>query len=257
LASADARSTVDRTGGSVVSSGPNYRYTYSYTPNAPSSTRAQTNTGAITTSPTELRHLSLAFVVLTLDFTFVILGGAAGVVVVSSAYLIQVVLTAAAAGLTAFVAHEMAHKVSAQRRGYWAEFRMSSMWLLFSLFVSAAAGFLFAAPGATVIGGMERREDWGRTSLAGPLTNIGFAAAFYAAAIVLIFLGSYLAFWLMFLAFINGWLATFNLLPVGPLDGHKVLSWNAGVWVGAIAVGVVMAVLPGLALYFGFIPFAG
>jgi len=215
--------------------------------------------GQITTSSRELRDLSLAFVVLTLDILFVLLGGAAGLVGLGPpAVVLQFVAVAAAAALTGFVAHEMAHKFSAQRRGYWAEFRMSPTWLLLSLIVSAFAGFLFAAPGATVIGGMGSREDWGRTALAGPLTNMGFATAFYAGAVVLIDVGSLTAVvWLLFLAFINGWFATFNLIPFGPLDGRKVLSWNVGIWIGSIVLGGALAVLGGIAIYYGILPFNG
>jgi Zn-dependent protease len=237
-----------------MSGGRDYRYTY-----APSQVVSPPPyPGRISTSPTELRHLSIAFVVLTLDFLFVFVGGAGGLAGLgASFFVVQVAAVAAAAALTGFVAHEMAHKFSAQRRGYWAEFRMSPMWLLFSLVISAFAGFLFAAPGATVIGGMGKREDWGRTALAGPLTNMVFGAVFYAGAVVLIDVGSYAALWLLFLAFINGWFATFNLIPIGPLDGRKVLSWNVGVWVAAIAVGGALAALGGLALYFGILPFNG
>jgi Zn-dependent protease len=237
-----------------MSSGRNYQYSYTPTPVG----RTAPVRGQITTSPKELRDISIAFVVLTLDILFVLLGGAAGLIDVGpSAVVLQIVAVAAAAALTGFVAHEMAHKFSAQRRGYWAEFRMSPAWLLFSLVVSAFAGFLFAAPGATVIGGMGSREDWGRTALAGPLTNIGFATAFYAGAVVLIDVGSLAAVWLLFLAFINGWFATFNLIPFGPLDGRKVISWNAGIWIGSIIVAGALAALGGLAIYYGFLPFNG
>ncbi|MGA8275770.1 MAG: metalloprotease [Thermoplasmata archaeon] len=232
-------------------------YPYAYTPTQVG--RAQPAMGQITTSSRELRDLSLAFVVLTLDILFVLLGGAAGLVGLGPpAVVLQFVAVAAAAALTGFVAHEMAHKFSAQRRGYWAEFRMSPTWLLLSLIVSAFAGFLFAAPGATVIGGMGSREDWGRTALAGPLTNMGFATAFYAGAVVLIDVGSLTAVvWLLFLAFINGWFATFNLIPFGPLDGRKVLSWNVGIWIGSIVLGGALAVLGGIAIYYGILPFNG
>jgi Zn-dependent protease len=237
-----------------VSAGRNYAYSYTPTPYA----QARPVTTPITTSSTEIRDLSLAFVVLTLDFAFVLVGGAAGLLNLGSTTLVlQVFAASAAAALTGFVAHEMAHKVSAQRRGYWAEFRMSPLWLGFSFVIAALAGFFFAAPGATVIGGMGRREDWGRTALAGPMTNIAFAAAFYAGAVVLVDLGSFVAFWLLFLAFINGWLGAFNLIPIGPLDGRKVLSWNVGVWFGSIAVAGAMAALGGLAIYYGILPFNG
>ena len=157
---------------------PPYRVQYSYTTGAP------LQPARITTSRTELVQLGIAFAVLTLDFTLILgyggllFSGSTGFAAISP----TIIIVAAAAGLTAFVAHEMAHKISAQRHGCWAEFRYAPMWLLFSIF-SSFLGFLWAAPGATVVGGMADARDWGRTSLAGPLTNIGFAAAFYAGAV--------------------------------------------------------------------------
>jgi Zn-dependent protease len=236
-----------------MSSGSSFTYTYTL---ATTTTRtARPTVGPITTSPTELRHLAIAYLVLTLDLTLVLSGG--GLALFGGAdyrIVLEILLVAAAAALTGFVAHEMAHKISAQRRGYWAEFRMSPSWLLLSI-VTALVGFLFAAPGATVIGGMGDRSDWGKTALAGPITNMVFAVGFYGGAVLALSLGSPAAFWLAFLAFINGWFAAFNLIPFGPLDGRKVLSWNVGVWVGALAVAALLAGLSGLALYEGYFPF--
>jgi Zn-dependent protease len=40
---------------------------------------------------------------------------------------------------------------------------------------------------------------------------------------------------------INGWLALFNLIPFGVLDGAKILQWNGIVWlVTAIIAGVMV-----------------
>ncbi len=235
-------------------SGP-YGSQYTYTTTA-RPVYAQPPVGRVSTSPTELRDVTIAFIVLTIDLTIVLSGGGVGFLQYSSARLIlEVVAVSALAALTGFVAHEMAHKVSAQRRGFWAEFRMAPLWLLFSLF-TAFIGFLFAAPGATVIGGMGRKEDWGKTALAGPAINMVFSSVFYVLTLVAIAVGSDLAFWLVFLAFINGWFATFNLIPFGPLDGRKVLSWNTGVWVVALIVAGSLAALAALALYDSYLPFA-
>ncbi|MEX1068388.1 MAG: hypothetical protein WED08_01100, partial [Patescibacteria group bacterium] len=39
---------------------------------------------------------------------------------------------------------------------------------------------------------------------------------------------------------INSWLALFNLLPLGILDGAKVMAWNRKVWLGLTAIAAVL-----------------
>ncbi|HZY91938.1 MAG TPA: hypothetical protein VFG07_04080 [Thermoplasmata archaeon] len=193
------------------------------------------------TSPTEVAHIVVAFLVLTVDIALVegflrfgtVPGG------IGANLFIAGLGFAVLAALSGFVAHEMAHKVAAQRYGFWAEFRMSPVGLLLSL-VTAYAGFLFAAPGATVVSGMGDTREWGRTSLAGPALNLVEGSAFFAAGTLAFSLTHGTEAWsfLVLLAFINGWFAAFNLIPLGPLDGRKVLRWNTGVWAGFFALAI-------------------
>jgi len=209
--------------------------TYAYSWNPPPPPRR------ITTSRTELIQIGIAYAVLTVDIallfsgsSFVFSGSSGGFIRGFTPLLVTVAATAA---LTGFVAHEMAHKIAAQRRGFWAEFRVYPYGLFLSLIMAAAVGFLFAAPGATMVGGISEydRPNWGRTALAGPLSNVAFAAVFYAGSVALYLAGSFLAGWLLLLAFINAWFGTFNLIPFGPLDGAKVFRWSRSVWCLAIA----------------------
>jgi hypothetical protein len=73
------------------------------------------------TSRTELIHIAIAFVVLTVDLVIILSGRGlleggtvSGLVAPISAYF---VLLALAAALTGFIAHEMAHKFVARRLG--------------------------------------------------------------------------------------------------------------------------------------------
>lgn len=45
-----------------------------------------------------------------------------------------------------------------------------------------------------------------------------------------------LVFVFLMLANLNAFLAFFNLLPIPPLDGSKILAWNAPVYIAAMAV---------------------
>ena len=210
---------------------PGRRYTIGYRPVA---------TNRLSTSRTEILHLLIASAVLSLDFALIrtsFLGSGVFGVPNPSDILTWLPFGVAAA-LTGFVVHEMAHKVSAQRHGFWAEFRMSPFGLLLSLFMAAIAGFVIAAPGATMIGGMGDVREWGRTSLAGPSVNLVEGAIFIGAAFVTAANGLGVA-WvesLLLLGFLNTWWATFNLIPYGPLDGAKVWRWNHAIWVGAFVL---------------------
>ncbi len=223
--------------------------TYYYQPTGVRSSRAR-----VTTSRRELTHLGIAYAVLTFDLlvifsgaTFLFGTGATGLVYALTPGILAVAATAA---FTGFAAHELAHKIVAQRRGFWAEFRMWPTGLLLSV-VTALAGFLWGAPGATVVAGMSEsdRADWGRTSVAGPLVNVGFGLAFLLGGIGSFEVGGALTTWLLLLAWINGWFGTFNLIPVGPLDGRKVLRWSVPAWVGSILFTGTVAALSILAIY--------
>lgn len=135
-----------------------------------------------------------------------------------------------------FVLHEMAHKFAAMHYGYWAEFRKDDIMLLVAVVMAAAVGFVFAAPGATVIysnspfgGGLSRKEN-GIISAVGPAINLLLCIPF--AAILVLSGGN--AGILTNIGIIglqvNAMLAFFNMLPVSVLDGRKILAWNTGIF---------------------------
>jgi Zn-dependent protease len=145
----------------------------------------------------------------------------------------------------AFILHEMAHKFTAIKFGYWAEFRKDNNMLLIMGALAALVGMIFAAPGATVIydttGRGISREQNGKISIAGPLINLLLCIPF-----VIIFLigGGFSAaisgnlFAKLGLAGIqiNAIIAAFNMLPVSILDGRKVWAWNKAGFVITIIV---------------------
>lgn len=219
------------------------KFYYTYTTNATKPVPAP----GFHTSRVELQQILIAYVVLTVDLAIILNGdGFLSLAAASGTYSVSwdVVGLAAAAALTGFLAHEMAHKYYAQRHGFWAEFRMSPMGLIVSL-VTAFAGFLFAAPGATMVQGMADLRSWGRTALSGPAANLVFAVAFLVATFSVAALGLSL-FWigaLALLTFFNAWFAAFNLIPFGPLDGAKVWRWSRPTWAGAMGLSAGLAIL--------------
>ncbi len=181
-------------------------------------------------SRTEVRDILIAWAALSLAFTIAqtspgLFGGAAlfgGDVVL----LFFVSLIAVGSG---FVLHELMHKFTAERYGYWAEFRMWVAGVILAL-VTSVLGFIFAAPGATYIQGANVSEkEYGIISIAGPLTNIAIAVAFLLVGLVGI--GGHLTAEIASIGFpINLFLALFNMLPLMPLDGAKVFRWNKAYW---------------------------
>ena len=198
--------------------------------------------------PVELRDIVISMVVLALAFTimyrntpFVMnyLEYALG-----SSALIGLFGISLALVVVSVLFHEFGHKFTAQKAGLWSEFRMYPMGLVVTL-VMSFFGFLFAAPGAVyIMGNMDSRTN-GKVSIAGPAINIVLAAIGFIGCFA--FNGNPVVIFFYMLASLNSFLALFNLLPVPPLDGSKVLAWNKGIWVVVIAISIAELVM----LYYG------
>ncbi len=189
-------------------------------------------------SKIEIRDIFVAWVGLGIAFFLAIVGftnvlaGTGGRVICDNAGAClseaQVVAISLATVGSGFVLHELSHKFVAQRYGYWAEFRMWPLGLVLAI-VTGLIGFIFAAPGATYISGASiTKNENGKISLAGPLTNVAVAMAFLP---IFLLSDSLFTFFLGFEGmYINIFLALFNLLPIMPLDGAKVFGWGKAKW---------------------------
>jgi len=173
-------------------------------------------------SRTEIQHLAIAWIVLGLCFSVRYL--------FSRPSLFLMFFLVALIGLgTAFIGHELAHKLVAQKFGYQAEFRLWWLGLIIAALsaIISMGRILFAAPGAVYILSyyIGRREE-GLISISGALANLVLAFFFFFMSQGSGFAGLVGDWGLT----INLWLAAFNMLPIPPLDGRKVMSWNLGVW---------------------------
>lgn len=197
----------------------------------------------------ELRDLAIAWLALGVAFTFFIenqlaMGLLAGRFPVDVAVR-TFVLSLATVGV-GFLLHELAHKVAAIRFGQLAEFRADYSMLALAIF-AGLAGFLFAAPGAVYHGGrpISDRQN-GLIALAGPVTNVALIAVF----LPLVFAGGLLGEIGAYGVGINALLAGFNMIPFGPLDGRKVLSWSKAVFALSFVVCAGLAAVVALVLFF-------
>jgi Zn-dependent protease len=139
-----------------------------------------------------------------------------------------------------FVLHEMAHKFTAMKYGYYAEFRKDNVMLLMAVVLAALVHVVFAAPGATVIYGSSlSREQNGKISAVGPATNLVLCIPFGIMVLITPYIvgtGPVIGFIGMMGLQINAMIAAFNLLPISVLDGKKVLEWNPAIFIAMIAV---------------------
>ena len=138
----------------------------------------------------------------------------------------------------AFVFHELAHKFVAMKFHCAAFYQMWPLGLMMS-FLFMLLGLKILAPGAVIIRPY-RFGRWGfRTarltipengiiSLAGPAVNIAFALIFYPFPA------------LSLIADVNAWLGFFNLLPIPPLDGSKVVQWKPWLWLMFIIIALIL-----------------
>ncbi len=187
-------------------------------------------------SPREWRDLAIAWFAITLAFTLIFRW--AGMLLTD--FILVFLISSLTVGV-GFILHELAHKFTAMHYGYWAEFRKDNLMLLVAVAMAALAGFVFAAPGATVIYGsnLSRREN-GWISASGAVTNLLLAIPFIALAL----LGRDLLPIIGVMGWkVNAMLASFNMLPIGPLDGKKVLAWSPGVFLLLIVVAFGVLVL--------------
>ncbi|MDE1870788.1 MAG: site-2 protease family protein [Candidatus Micrarchaeota archaeon] len=209
--------------------------------------------GRSVTSLEEIRDIIIADVVLITAFSLTRIGGIPGFQGNQGALgQFLYYLPIAAIGVTlSFILHELMHKFLAMRYGAAAEFRTSLSGLAVTI-VTGAFGFLLGIPGATYIytNSFTDKEN-GLVSIAGPLTNLAVFVVFLGIALVFSPpTNSFLYSVTSFTIFISILLAFFNMLPIYPLDGSKVLHWSKPIYaVSMLAIFALMVLFTGIGIF--------
>jgi Zn-dependent protease len=184
-------------------------------------------------SPTEIRHLTIsALLVTAVGFSLVRFQFVGTDVLIGSALVF----------VSVFLLHEVAHKLTAQHFGLWAEFRLTLFGALLTL-ISIISPFKIISPGAVMIAGYADKEIVGKTAMAGPATNLLLSAVSFLSFVYLPDLPKSFSTIILLSAVFNAWIALFNLFPFGILDGWKVFNWDKKVWAIAFALSVVLTFL--------------
>ena len=198
-------------------------------------------------SRTEIVHILISMGVLTLTFGLVFSRNNIYYAFVEDGFNLDILpfkLILAFIGIfTAFFFHELAHKLMAQKFGLWAEYRMFPQGLTLAFLFGIFTPFVFAAPGAVMFMGGAREYETGRIAMAGPLTNIIIAGITFPLYMFVFFESTILAQIFGFICNINAFIALFNLLPIGPLDGVKIMRWNATVWIIMLITSISLLML--------------
>ena len=168
--------------------------------------------------------ISLAFAIVMTGFSFSII------------FLYAIVISAFTVGI-GFIFHEMAHKLTAQYYGCFAEFRSFDKMLGLAVILSFL-GFIFAAPGAVFIHGFVGIVRNGKISAAGIIASLSVAFIF-----LLLFFLTPLTTIALYGFTINSWLALFNLIPLWNFDGVKVLNWNKKFYTLLIVIAVLFMLI--------------
>jgi len=207
-----------------------YEYKITYGP--------QATTRKFWFSPTEIKHLSLsALLVMAVGLSIVPLFFGVSVLDLSP----DILIVSSLIFVIFFISHEVAHKLVAQHYSLWAEFRLIMLGVLLTLIsIIPFSPFKIISPGAVMIAGHADKETVGKTAIAGPTINLALAIVSFALYLFLSYPLSGVA--LMSVAF-NAWIASFNLFPIGVLDGWKVFRWNKIVWALVFIPSLILTIL--------------
>ncbi len=151
----------------------------------------------------------------------------------------------------AMIPHELAHRWSARRLGCYSRYVLSPIGLILTLATAPLSIVKIIMPGYTLVISryydpvINKRID-GVTSFAGPVVNIVSASITYLALILCLktlLCPLLLYIFLYWNTALNAWVAFFNLLPIPPLDGSKIIRWNPVLWIISLVISLALFIV--------------
>ncbi|BCU68435.1 peptidase M50 [Sulfolobales archaeon HS-7] len=151
--------------------------------------------------------------------------------------------------ILAIIPHEIAHRQVARRYGCLSRFYLYPLGLFLTIIFNLFTPFFVFAAGYTGIScrafySLTDKDDVnGITAAAGPTTNIILSIIF--SVLAAIGTGGLKTIFAEYSAF-NSYVAFFNLLPLGPLDGAKVIKWRVWIWGVLILISFGLSYITGV-----------
>lgn len=143
---------------------------------------------------------------------------------------------------TAFLFHEFGHRQVAKHYKLQTKFRLLTFGMIitfvgliggiYSIMTGALSFPSLALPGAVVVLGLDKVER--RTGLckaAGPIVNLIYGITLLTVSFTIDKSTYPLNMFIGLAAYINFMLGTFNMIPIGILDGQNILKWNKGLYI--------------------------
>ncbi|MHA1803732.1 MAG: hypothetical protein ACTSU4_04280 [Promethearchaeota archaeon] len=142
---------------------------------------------------------------------------------------------------TAFLFHELGHRQVARHYGFQTKFRL----LTYGIFITLVSLFLglfsllyelptiptLALPGAVVVLGLDKIDKkTGYCKAAGPSINLVYGIILLVISFILPKTLYPLNMFIGYAAALNFSLGSFNMIPVGILDGYNIFKWNKTIY---------------------------
>lgn len=155
------------------------------------------------------------------------------------------------------IPHELAHRWSARKMNCYSRYVLDPFGLIITLITAIPyIPFKIIMPGYTVIVPQTHDPVYlkkinGLVSYFGPLTNIciaSFSLITYTLLLKYLYEYNILSIFLITSSWLNSWIALFNLLPIPPLDGSKIISWKPHVWITSLLLSILIWIITSIEL---------